>query len=434
MEQSLIAAVSGINANQTYLDVIGNNVANSNTTAYKAQGIGFTDLLAQQIAGAAAPTPTTGGINPQAIGAGVQVGTITENQNQGAIQQTNVPSDVAIQGSGFLVASLAGQTVFTRNGQLSLDANGDLTTPNGALVQGWQANAAGTLNTNAPTTAVTVPTSSTLPATATSAITLGGNLPSGSATPVSFTYNAYDSLGTVVPVTFTLTPVSGTANEWSIQATVPNGSSTADLFSSTALPTVTFSSGQIASMTSNGTTKLAANANGSYSLPTASMPPNPPYQFASGAALDLNFPAPSTNGAVTQFSGNDTLTATNQNGHAAGSLQSYSIGPDGIITGSYSNGQSSTIAQIALATFANPSGLSDLGNLMYQASANSGQAVVTQPGNGQAGTLVGGALEASNVNLSSDLTDMIVAQESYQANTKVISTTDTTMQALMQVA
>lgn len=430
MEQSLIAAVSGIDANQTYLDVLGNNIANSNTTAYKAQGVGFTDLLASQIAGASAPTATSGGINPMSIGAGVEVGSVTQDLSQGAVQQTNVPSDVAIQGSGYLMASLAGSTYFTRNGQLSLDANGDLTAPNGALIQGWQASASGTINNNAPTTAITIPTSSTLPATATTAITLGGNLPAGSSSPVSFTYNAYDSLGTVVPITFTFTPASGSTNTWDIAATVPNGSgSPANLLSTSSPPQVTFTSGQVSAIT--GATK---NSNGSYSLPVTAMPPNPPYQFAAGAILNFDFPAPSANGAVTQFTGNPTLTATNQNGHAAGSLQSYAIGANGTITGSYSNGQSQTIGQMALATFANPSGLSDLGNLMYQATSNSGQAVIGAPGTGQAGTLVGGALEASNVNLSQDLTDLIVAQESYQANTKVISTTDTTMQALMQVA
>jgi flagellar hook protein FlgE len=429
VEQSLIAAVSGIDANQTYLDVIGNNIANSNTTAYKSETVGFTDLLAEQIQGASAPSATSGGINPESIGAGVEVGTITEKQTQGAIQQTNVPSDVAIQGNGFLVASLAGQTMYTRDGQLSLDANGDLTAPNGALIQGWEANASGQINTNAPTTSITIPTSSTLPATATQNITLGGNLPSGSSSPVSFTTDAYDALGNVVPITFTLTPGS-TANTWTLQATVPNGSGgTADLFSTSSPPTVTFgSNGQIQSVT--GATGSATNG---FTLPVTTMPPSPPYQFASGATLNIDFPPATANGAVTQFSGNPTLTATKQDGHAAGSLQSYSIGADGVITGSYSNGQSQTIAQIALATFANPSGLTDLGNLMYQATSNSGQAVVSTPGTGNAGTLVGGALEASNVDLSSQLTDLIVAQEAYQANTKVITTTDTAFQSLMQV-
>lgn len=426
MEQSLIAAASGIDANQTYLDVIGNNIANSNTTGYKQESVGFSDLLAQQISGATAPTATSGGLNPMAVGAGVQVGTITEAQTQGAIQQTNVPTDVAIQGSGFLVASKGGQTFYTRDGQLSVDGTGQLTTANGSLIQGWEANASGVINTNTPMTSVTIPTNATVPATATSAITLGGNLPAGGSSPVSFTYNAYDSLGDAVPVTFTFTPVSGATDQWSMQATVPSTTGTTNLFSTP--PTLTFGSSGTLSSVSGATT----NPDGSLSVATTSMP-GAPYQFASGAKLSIDFPAPTSTAGVTQDSGSQSIDASSQNGNAAGSLESYSIGANGVVSGSFSNGQSQDIGQIALATFSNPTGLTDLGNLMYQATANSGQAVVSTPGTGQAGTLVGGALEASNVDLSSQLTDLIVAQEAYQANTKVITTSDTALQALMQV-
>ncbi len=440
MEQSLIAATSGIQANQTYLDVIGNNIANANTTGYKSQTIGFTDLLAEQIAGASAPTATSGGVNPLAIGAGVRVGAVTDQQTQGPIQNTNVPTDVAIQGNGFLIASQAGQTYYTRNGQLSLDANGDLTTMNGALVQGWMANASGVINTAAPTTNITIPTSGTLPATATTQITLGGNLDAAATSPVSFTYNAYDSLGNAVPVTLTFTP-TGTANQWNLQASVPNGTGgSINLFGGSGA-TVTFSSsgstaGQITGITAGttsptGTVSGTASTGLSIAIPTTNMPSS--YTFASGATIALDFPPAGSTGQVTQDSVSSTIKGVSQNGHAAGSLQSFSIGADGTILGSFSNGQSQTIGQIALATFANPAGLSSNGNLMYQASANSGGANVSAPGSGGAGTLVGGALEGSNVDLSTQLTDLIVAQEAYQANTKVITTTDTTIQSLMQV-
>lgn len=446
MEQSLIAAVSGIDASQTYLDVIGNNIANANTTAYKSQNVGFTDLLTEQIAGASAPTGSSGGINPEAIGAGVAVGTVSENMTPGAVQQTNVPSDVAIQGNGFLMAKLAGQTFYTRDGQLQVDANGNLTAPNGALIQGWEASAAGSINSNAPTTTVTIPTTASVPATATTNITLGGNLQAGATSPVTFTYDAYDSLGNVVPVTFTLTPPSsssGSANTWTMQATVPGtGGTTVDLFNPSSLPTLSFnSSGKLTGVT-GVTTSTGPNGQIVVDVPAATAgsgsttgygwpPSGTSYQFASGSSLTLTLPTSS--GGVTQQSISSDLQGTSQNGNAAGTLESYAIGADGVVTGSFSNGQSQTIAQIALATFANPSGLSDLGNLMYQATSNSGQAVVNQPGSGLAGTLLGGALEASNVDLSTQLTDLIVAQESYQANTKVISTTDMAMQSLMQV-
>ena len=151
MEQSLIAAVSGIEANQTYLDVIGNNIANSETTGYKAEDPIFTDLLAEQIAGASAPSAgQSAGVDPIAVGAGVRVGAVTNDQSQGAVQQTNQPTDVAIQGAGFLVADRQGQQFYTRAGNLTLDANGDLATPDGCADPGMAGKRPGRRSTPTP--------------------------------------------------------------------------------------------------------------------------------------------------------------------------------------------------------------------------------------------------------------------------------------------
>jgi flagellar hook protein FlgE len=436
MERSLIAATSGIEANQTYLDVIGNDIANANTTAFKSQSVSFADLLNEQVAGATAPTATSGGINPYAVGSGVKVGTVSENDTQGTIEQTNVPTDVAIQGNGYLVASQNGQTLYTRDGQLSTDANGDLVAPNGALIQGWMAQN-GVVNTNAPVGNITIPLQSTSPAAETTNITLGGNIPaptSGSTSPVSFTVDAYDSLGNTVPVTVTLTPPSSTASQdtWTMTAAIPgsNGSTPISFSnggSSTTEQTITFgSNGQISQV--NGTNTSNAPVTLDATWPTSGTN----YTFNNNA-FTFTLPAPGSSDAVTQYAGNQSISAANVNGSPAGSLQSFSIGADGTITGTFSNGQSQTIGQIALATFANPEGLTDLGNLMYQSTVNSGQPVISAPGSGGAGTLVGGALEQSNVSLSKELTDLIVAQEAYQANTKVISTTDQAVQSLLQV-
>lgn len=434
MEQSLIAAVSGITADQTYLDVIGNNVANSNTTAYKSQSAQFTDLLAEQVAGASAPIPggQGAGINPIAIGSGVRVGAVSLDESQGAIQTTNVPTDVAIQGTGFLMTKQYGQTMYTRDGSLTLDANGNLATQTGGLVQGWMANAQGIINSNAPTGALTIPTSTTMPATATTELTLGGNLPawsgSGTATPINSTINAYDSLGNVVPVSLTFTPVAGTANEWTLQGTVTNSTGATTKLWSTP-PTITFgaTTGQISSVTG-----ATANPDGSLSLPVQNMPSI--YAFPTGDIWNINFPNPAGAGAVTQYSGQQSLSVTGVDGYPSGSLAGFSIGSDGVITGSFSNGKTLAIGQIALAQFSNPGGLSAQGNLNYIQSPNSGQPAVGVAGTGGLGTLVGGALEGSNVNLSSQLTDLIVAQEAYQANTKVISTTSANLAALAQIA
>jgi flagellar hook protein FlgE len=430
MEQSLIAAVSGIEANQTYLNVIGNNIANSDTTGYKSENPVFTDLLAEQIAGASAPSKgQSAGIDPIAVGSGVRVGAVTNDQSQGAIQQTNQPTDVAIQGAGFLVAAQTGQQFYTRAGNLTLDANGDLATPTGALIQGWEATGQGVIDTNAPVTAINIPAGQVMSAAATSTFTMKGNLPawSGSGTPpvVTTTLNGFDSLGNTIPLTLTFTAKAGTANTWTLQGTVPNGSGTTNLWTTT--PTVTFdpTTGQIGSISG-----VTANSDGSYNVPVATMPPG---SFPSGDTWAVIFPPPGSLTAVTQFGGEQTAQLSGQNGNSAGTLESYTVGGDGIISGAFSNGLTEPIAQLALANFSNPTGLIDDGNLMYSASANSGQPSIGTAGTGGRGTLLGGALESSNVDLATELTDMIQAQEAYQADTKVVSTTSTALQALVQM-
>ena len=395
MEQSLIAAVSGIQANQTYLDVIGSNIANANTTAYKSQSAVFTDLLAEQVAGATAPLPNGAGagVNPMAIGSGVRVGAVTDNQTQGTLQQTNQPTDVAIQGQGFLVAKVGGQQLYTRAGQLTIDANGDLTTPTGGIIQGWEAQAGTITNTGAPG-AVTIPNNQMMPAQATGNVVLSGNLPPTTSSS-TVTFNTYDQLGNVTPVTLTFVPPQSPGGNWTVNASV-NGAT------ATAVGTFTFP------------------ANGQNPTPTQ-------LQVTVGTStITLN------TSALTQYAGQSSVQAA-ADGYAAGSLASFSIGSDGVITGAFTNGETQPVAQLALASFANPGGLADQGNLMYATSANSGTPNIGTAGSGGRGTLVGGALEGSNVDLANQLTDLIVAQEAYQADTKVVSTTSQTLQALMSI-
>jgi len=435
MDRALLAAVSGIDANQTYLDTIGNNIANVNTDGYKQQSADFVDLLSEQIAGASAPptTPNGAGVNPIAIGSGVRVGAVSNDMSGGSLQQTNQPTDVAISGNGFLVAVQGGQQVFTRAGHLTTDGNGNLATPTGGLVQGWEA-VNGAINTNAPTTGITIPTGQVIPATATTEITMGGNLPAwngtGTGTPITTTINAYDSLGNAAPVTLTFTPVAGTANAWTVQGTVPNPSTpgTPDQLWTTP-PTVTFdpTTGQVKTITG-----VTANADGSFSLPVGTMPAG--YTFPAGDTWNIDFPIPGTASAFTQFAGQSTAKAMTQDGSAAGTLSSFSINPTGTIVGSFSNGLTQTIGQIALADFANPGGLETIGNLNYITTPNSGQASIGAPGTGGRGTLIGGSLESSNVNLATQLTNLVVAQEAYQANTKVVNTDSTVTQSLVQMA
>ncbi len=434
MDRALLAAVSGIDANQTWLDVIGNNIANVNTVGYHSESVNFSDLLTEQVAGATAPVgvATAAGVNPIAIGSGTRVDAVTNSFVAGSMEQTNQPTNVAIQGNGMLVVQQQGLTYYTTAGNLVLDANGNLATPTGALVQGWQANAAGVIDTKAPTTAIAIPEGSTIAPVATTSFTLGGNIPAnnGSATQsYSTTIESYDALGNQVPVTLTFTPTT-TAGEWSMQGTVPG--STADLWTSPATVKFSTATGQLESVTANGTTyTMSATNPTALPIPVQNMPSN--YTFPAGDTWDITFPPAGSTQAVTQVAGADTLTAT-QNGNGSGTLASYSIGSDGVITGSFSNGQKLALGQIALASFANPQGLDNLGNLLYSTTPNSGVAHVGTPGTGVLGTLVGGSVEESNVDLAKQLTNLIIAQEAYQANTKVVTTSDTAIQSLVNMA
>ncbi|MCU1495394.1 MAG: protein of unknown function domain protein [Acidimicrobiaceae bacterium] len=432
-ERSILAAVSGIQANQTYLDGIGNNIANADTIGFKDSQVQFQDLLAEQLSGASGPAAGSAGVNPVAVGSGVRVAANEVNLQEGSLEQTGVPTDVAIQGSGYLVVQSGGQQFYTRDGSLTTDGNGNLSTQSGGLIQGWQANGQGTVNTNAPLTSIKIPTGETIGATATTTLTLGGNLPAwngvGTSPTETTTLNAYDALGDVVPITLTFTGVAGAANanQWTVQGTVPKPSGGTDTLWTTA-PTIVFNpaSGQVTSVTGATT-----NADGSLSVPVSTMPAG--YTFPAGDILSFTFPPPGSSAAVTQFSAASTVQIEGQNGYASGTLQTYSIGSDGTITGAFSNGATLALGQIALANFTNAGGLSDQGGGLYATSPNSGQALIGTPGTGGRGALLGGELEQSNVNLGTELTNLITAQQAYTANTKVLTTSSQVMQALENV-
>ena len=182
MIRSLNAAVSGIDANQTMLDVIGNNIANSNTTGYKADRAEFEDLLGQQLSSPTAPTATSGGINPMAVGSGVRVASIGTSFVEGSLEQTGISTDVAITGNGFLIAKRDGETYYTRAGNLKTDANGNITTADGAFIQGYPA-VNGVVTPNGTLGNLSVPSNSVAKPKESADITVGGNLPAGATTP-----------------------------------------------------------------------------------------------------------------------------------------------------------------------------------------------------------------------------------------------------------
>ena len=441
-ERAVLSADSGIAAAQTWIDEIANNIANSNTIGYKSSEVQFQDLLAQQISGASAPPAGSlgAGVNPVAIGSGVTVGSSAVDLSEGSLQQTGVSTDVAINGSGYLVVASGGQQAFTRNGSLTIDANGNIATHNGGLVQGWQANGSGAINTNAPLTGIKIPTGTTIGAQATGAFTLGGNLPAwggtGAQPTETSTLTAYDSLGDAIPVTLTFTGVSGTPNQWTVQASAPSPTGvTENLFTAGKLPLVTFdpTNGQVKTITipGGGTGTSTTNTDGSFSLAVGTMPAG--YSFPATDTWAFNLGAPGSANAVTQYAGQSTLAIQSQDGHSSGTLDSYSIGSDGIITGSFSDGTTLSLGQIALADFSNATGLLDQGNGTFTVTPNSGAPQIGTAGTGGRGAMLGGQLEQSNVNIDQALTSLIDAQVAYTANTKPLTAEQQALQALEQI-
>jgi flagellar hook protein FlgE len=220
----MFSGVSGLRSSQTLMDVIGNDIANVNTAGYKSSSVVFQDLLSQLIAGAGAPSNSLGGTNPAQIGLGVKVGSITTNFAQGASQLTGRSTDLSIQGDGFFAVREGGQTLFTRLGSFSFDANGSLVTPDGGIVQGWLTQN-GVTNTNGPTTDIRMPLGQTLPPTETNNVTLGGNLPADATngTALTSSITVYDTQGKAVPVTFTFTKA---AARTVLDGATTNGSTT----------------------------------------------------------------------------------------------------------------------------------------------------------------------------------------------------------------
>ncbi|MEV7972394.1 flagellar hook protein FlgE [Cellulomonas sp. NPDC089187] len=393
MLRSLFSGISGLRSHQTMLDVTGNNIANVNTTGFKSSQTQFQDTLSQLLTGAGAAQAGVGGTNPAQVGLGVRVAGITTSFTQGASQLTGRSTDMMIQGDGFFVVRKGAETFYTRAGSFDFDATGQMTLPgDGALVQGWMA-VNGVIDTNAPVTDLKVPAGTVMGAVASTTASFLGNLPADAAdgTTKSLDLEVYDAQGNARDITLTLTK---SATGWAMSAT--DGTTT---YPATGTQAMTFDA--------NG----ALTSAGSFTL--------------GGVTVDLS--------TITGYAGVDTIATGTQNGRSAGTLQSFQLGADGTITGSFSNGLKQAIGRIALANFTNPAGLQKSGGSLFSASVNSGDAQVGVAGAGGRGSLAGGALEMSNVDLSSEFTSLIVAQRGFQANSRVITTSDEVLQELVNL-
>ncbi len=391
MLRSLFAGIGGLRAHQQMLDVTGNNIANVNTFGFKSSNTVFEDTLGQLLRAAAAPQNGNGGTNATQVGLGVQLATVTTNFGQGAAQTTGRNTDLMINGDGFFVVRDGTEAKYTRSGAFTFDANGKLVSPNGSVVQGWIA-VNGAIDTNNTPGDISLPIGTLLQPKATTAMVIGGNLPADTTTVTPFVtaITTFDQQGNPVTLTGRFTKITPTS--WGV--TMSNGTTTS------ASTTINFAG--------TGST------------------PNPTSVVFNGVTVDLS--------GLTSFAGQATVSVQSQNGSQMGSLQSFTIGTDGVLTGVFSQGLKQQLAQITLATFNNPTGLEKAGNSMYRSSANSGTPQLGKPGGGGGrGLISGGALEMSNVDLAQEFTALIIAQRGFQANSKLITTSDELLQDLVNL-
>ncbi len=414
MMRSLFSGVAGLKNHQVRMDVIGNNIANVNTLGFKASRVTFKEGFAQLLRGAGAPQDGQGGTNPMQIGLGMQVGTMDTIFTQGDLETTGVTTDLAVQGDAFFVVKKADQSFYTRAGNFTLDSDGRLVSGiNGYAVQGRMATN-GALAGEALTDIV-LPVGQKAPASATTAITMGGNLNASAeiGTVVNTSITVYDSQGGVHAVPIDLTKTA--ANTWSWQVD-------ADALVAGGI-----------NVTGGGPGTLTFNPDG-----TLAEMEDPAITLTAGEGefdpivMDLRLGAGTLSG-LTQFAGSSTAALRDQDGYSWGTLQSFSIDRTGTLSGAFSNGLTLALGQVALADFNNPGGLMKGGDNMFSTSSNSGTAVISFASADSPSSIASGALEMSNVDLTQEFTSMIIAQRGFQANSKVITSTDELLQEVVNL-
>jgi flagellar hook protein FlgE len=440
MLRSLFAGVSGLRNHQVRMDVIGNNIANVNTVAFKSGRVTFKEGFAQLLQGASRPPGDHGGTNPIQVGLGMQVGSIDQLFTQGNIESTGVNTDIAIQGNSMFVVRKGNQSFYTRSGNFQIDAAGQLVSPtNGFVVQGKIYENGALLDGIQD---IKLPFGQKVSAKSTTKVDMTGNLNSSAkpfdlavdpdgAGPAVPGFNAesralpvnagswtesrittYDSLGNKFDLKVQLYKTGDNTWEWTVDRANLVAAGVPD-----------------ASITGAGT--LTFNTDGTLATPTTPelvsfAPPG-----AEPMTIRLNFGS-GTNG-LSQFAGSHTAVLRDQDGYTAGTLQNFSIDRIGTITGYFTNGTTTPLAKIVLADFNNPAGMLRVGDNMYQESGNSGGAVLGFALEGSQSEMTSGALEMSNVDLAQEFTNMIIAQRGFQANGKVVTTSDEMLQELMQI-
>jgi flagellar hook protein FlgE len=402
---SFSIALSGLDADSTALNTIGNNLANLNTVAYKGQTTSFETLFSEQLG-------QSGSGDPIQVGAGTKVsGTNTDFSNGTYLPDANQnSSDMALDGNGFFLVEQNGQTSLTRAGNFTVANDGSLTTQDGQNVLGYPA-VNGVVNSNTNPQPITLPVGATEGAEATQNVWTTTNLNSNATNGTTFTtpIQVFDSLGTAHSLTISYTK-TGT-NTWSYSITLPSGDATGTPVNNTG--TLTFDS--------NGNLTSPTGTVAGISFPTMA-------DGASDLTFNWNLNGAGSSPTITQLASANTNGAQGQDGFASGNYAGFTVDTSGIIQADFSNGNKVTIGQVAVANVANEQGLVATGGNNFQTTAASGQAVAGVAGTGGRGTIGDSELEQSNVDISTEFSDLIVAQRAFEANSKTVTTYDTIAQ------
>lgn len=397
--------LSGLNAAAKQLDVVGNNVANSNTVGFKQARAEFADVYAASITG-------SGGSQ---VGIGVKLNAVAQQFTQGNITSTNNSLDIAINGDGFFQMSDNGVPTYTRNGQFQMNSKGAIVDASGKNLMGYPVDAAGNLLTGKPENLV-INTADIQPLAST-AVDATLNLDSrnaiistafNSADPTTYhdstAVTTYDSLGNTHTLQnyFVKTAEAAGSTTWNVYTTVDGlanaGGATLTFSGTGVLPTIT------------GVTPVSFTPAG-----------------ATAVSIALDFTK------STQFGSAFSVNNLTQDGFTSGRLSKFNTAADGTILGSYTNGQTKVLGQVLLTRFTNPNGLQSIGDNAWIETASAGRQPAGVPGSGLLGRLQSSALEDSNVDLTAELVNMITAQRYYQANAQTIKTQDQVLQTLVNL-
>lgn len=399
---SFYIPLTGLESDSTALNTIANDLANLNTTGFKAQSANFSDIFYDQIG-------ENGAGNLLQVGSGVQVASIESNFTAGTPTSTGNASDVALTGNGLFVLNDGGSNLYTRDGNFTVAPNGDLMTQAGLQVMGYPATN-GVVNSNASLTPINIPQNGVQQAQGTANFGMTANLDATAAVGSTTTsqIQAYDSLGEKQEITVTYTKTAN--NTWTYSIALPASASTGS---------------------ANTTGTLVFNSSGVLTSPAANVAGISFTGLTDGASdLTLNWNVLGSSGTptITQTDQASGTSATTQDGYAAGQYQSYTIANDGQVMVTFSNGNQQAVGQLAMANFTNLQGLQELGNGEYAATRSSGSAAVGISGSDGLGAMEDANLEASNVNISAEFSDLIIAQRAFEANSKSVTTFDTIAQ------